>query len=77
MDVIRVLTLLVTGASIGILLASEGSSVEDWRVGSDNTQPQVYLSILEVVINSLTGFALVDGMVIRFWRQLQKGTTVR
>lgn len=66
----------VTGASAGILLASNGMSVEDWKFGRDNAQPYVYISIFEMVMNFLILFALADGMVVRFWRQLLHGTTV-
>jgi len=67
----------VTGVSAGILLASNNSAIESWRVGGDNTQPQVYISIFEMIINFLIFFALAEGVVIRFWRQLLSGTTVR
>jgi hypothetical protein len=72
----RVLIHLVTGASAGILLASHGMSMEDWKVGKDNAQPHVYISVFEMVMSFLTLFSLADGVVIRFWRQLLHGTTV-
>ncbi|KAJ4305897.1 hypothetical protein N0V90_001430 [Kalmusia sp. IMI 367209] len=70
------LVLLLTGASAGILLASHGTSLDDWKIGHDNAQPHVYISVFEMVMNFLILFALVDGVVIRFWRQLLQGTTL-
>jgi hypothetical protein len=67
---------LVTGASAGVVAASNGMTTEQWKVGRGNAQPQVYLSAFEMVINFLTLFALAEGMVIRYWRQLLHGTTV-
>ncbi|CAI6332264.1 unnamed protein product [Periconia digitata] len=70
------MVLLFTGASIGILVGSNGKTNEDWKIGGDNAQPQVYLSVFEMVMNLLTFFALADGMVIRYWCQLLHGTTL-
>jgi hypothetical protein len=70
------LIVLLTGASAGILLASHGTTMEDWRIGHDNAQPHVYISVFEIMMNFLILFALVDGVVIRFWRQLLQGTTL-
>ncbi|KAF2643901.1 hypothetical protein P280DRAFT_546780 [Massarina eburnea CBS 473.64] len=68
--------LLLTGTSAGIILASNGKTADDWKIGGDNTQPQVYISICEMVMNFLAMFALLDGMVIRFWRQMLHGITL-
>jgi hypothetical protein len=66
----------VTGVSAGILLASDGSTIDSWTVGEDNAQLQVYISVIEMITNFLILFALAEGMVIRFWLQLLHGTTV-
>ncbi|KAF2185841.1 hypothetical protein K469DRAFT_157361 [Zopfia rhizophila CBS 207.26] len=68
--------ILLTGVSAGILLASHGTAVEDWRVGDDNAQPQVYISLSEMIMNFLIIFTLMDGMTVRFWRQLIHGSTL-
>ncbi|KAJ4351403.1 uncharacterized protein N0V89_006745 [Didymosphaeria variabile] len=70
------LVVLLTGASAGILLASHNTSTEDWKIGRDNAQPHVYISVFEMIMNFLILFALVDGVVIRLWRQLLQGTTL-
>ncbi|KAK7185151.1 hypothetical protein DPSP01_000732 [Paraphaeosphaeria sporulosa] len=70
------LVVLLTGASAGILLASHGTTVDDWKVGHDNAQPHVYISVFEMAMNFLILFALVEGVVLRFWRQLLHGTTL-
>lgn len=70
------LILLFTGASAGVLLASHGSTMDDWKIGRDNAQPHVYVSVFEMLMNFLILFALVEGVVIRFWRQLLRGTTL-
>jgi hypothetical protein len=66
----------VTGVSAGILLASDGSTIDSWTVGEDNAQLQVYISVIVMITNFLILFALAEGMVIRFWLQLLHGTTV-
>lgn len=66
----------VTGVSAGILLASDGSTIDSWTVREDKAQLQVYISVIEMIMNFLILFALAEGMVIRFWRQLLHGTTV-
>lgn len=50
--------------------------MHDWKVGSDNAQPAVYISAIGMFIDLLLLFALAEGVVIRFWRQLLHGTTV-
>ncbi|KAL1593134.1 hypothetical protein SLS60_010741 [Paraconiothyrium brasiliense] len=70
------LVVLLTGASTGILLASHNTSTKDWKIGHDDAQPHVYISIFEMIMNFLILFALVDGVVLRFWRQLLQGTTL-
>lgn len=70
------LILLLTGASAAILLVSDGTSLEDWKIGDDNAQPHVYVSVFEMIMNFLILFALANGVVIKFWRQLLHGTTL-
>jgi hypothetical protein len=72
----HLLTKPVTGVSTGILLASNGSTIDSWTVGGDKAQLQVYVAVIEMIINFLILFALAEGIVIRFWRQLLHGTTV-
>jgi hypothetical protein len=72
----HLLTKPVTGVSTGILLASNGSTIDSWTVGGDKAQLQVYVSVIEMIINFLILFALAEGIVIRFWRQLLHGATV-
>ncbi|KAF2710105.1 hypothetical protein K504DRAFT_404968 [Pleomassaria siparia CBS 279.74] len=67
---------LLTGVSAGILLASDGSTIDSWAVGKDNAQLQVYISVIEMIMNFLILFALTEGVLIRFWRQLLHGTTL-
>jgi len=66
----------VTGSSVAILLASNDSAVTHWQPGSYKVQPQVYVSILAVLMDALLAFALADGLMIRFWRQATRGTAV-
>ena len=68
-----ILITLLTVASATVLLTSHGTSPEEWRVGNDNAQPHVYVSIFEMIMNFLILFALTQGVVIRFWRQLLHG----
>ncbi|KAF2014965.1 hypothetical protein BU24DRAFT_410655 [Aaosphaeria arxii CBS 175.79] len=70
------LVIALTGASAGLLLASDGSSPDSWKVGNDNAQPQVYISVFEMSMNILILFALWNGMVVRFWREMLHGTTL-
>lgn len=67
----------VTGASAAVLFASNGTSTEDWKVGNSYAQPYFYISAFEMAMDFLILFALAEGIVIRFWRQLLHGTTVR
>ncbi|KAF2005703.1 hypothetical protein P154DRAFT_571000 [Amniculicola lignicola CBS 123094] len=65
---------LLTGLSAGILLAIKGTSTDSWRVGS--ALPQVYISVMDMLMNFLMFFALSNGLVTIFWRQLMNGTTL-
>ena len=66
----------MTGASVAVLLASNDSVIAHWQLGSYKAQPQVYVSILAVLMDALLAFALADGLMIRFWRQATHGTAV-
>ncbi|KAL6708582.1 hypothetical protein ACN47E_002563 [Coniothyrium glycines] len=68
--------LLFTGASAAILFASNDSSPSRWHIGSDDAQPQVYISVLELIITLFTAYALGEGLVISFWTQLLQGTSI-
>ncbi|OCL05145.1 hypothetical protein AOQ84DRAFT_391062 [Glonium stellatum] len=67
----------LTGASVAVLLASNGSAVNRWQVGNYKVQPQVYVSVLTLLMDALLAFGLADGLTIRFWRQAMHGTTLR
>lgn len=49
--------ILLTGAAVGVLLASRGSPIERWRVQNVQIQPQVWLSVLSTIMDGLTMFA--------------------
>ncbi len=59
-----------------VLILSDGTPIDRWRVGSNKVQPQVLLSIFSTIMNALLGFALVEGLVILFWRRAGRGTMV-
>ncbi|KAF1962274.1 hypothetical protein CC80DRAFT_588845 [Byssothecium circinans] len=67
---------LLTGASAGIILSSHGRAIDEWKIGRDNAQASVYISVFEMIMNFLTLSALVDGMVMKYWRQMLHGTTL-
>ena len=66
----------VTGASVGIIGFSHDSSIDKWRVGSIEVQPQVWLAVFSTIINALLGFSLIKGANLRFWNRARRGTTV-
>ncbi|KAH5581680.1 hypothetical protein HBI24_130090 [Parastagonospora nodorum] len=68
---------LLTGAAVGVLLASRGSPIERWKLKNVNIQPQVWLSILSAIMDGLTMFALAKAAEITFWRRAARGTTLR
>ncbi|KAF2817536.1 uncharacterized protein BDZ99DRAFT_470525 [Mytilinidion resinicola] len=63
-----------TGASLGILLASDGDRVSKWQV--NNIQPSVYLSGFSLIMDSLAAFALAEGLTVRFWTQAMRGVFI-
>ncbi|CAO2651903.1 Nn.00g001860.m01.CDS01 [Neocucurbitaria sp. VM-36] len=67
--------LLTTGSAI-ILFTSNGTSPEDWNIGSDSVQPQVYVSVFEMMITLLIFYALAEGLAITFWRQLLRSIVI-
>ena len=60
-------------AALYILIASDGKPIDKWGYG---IAPAVYLAIISVVTNVLLSFALVNGLVISFWRTALQGSTV-
>jgi hypothetical protein len=68
---------LLTGAAVGVLLASRGSPIERWEVQSVQIQPQVWLSVLSTIMDGLTMFAAAKAAEITFWRTAAHGTTLR
>ncbi len=60
-------------AALYVLLASDGMPIDKWGYG---VAPAVYLAIISVITNVFLSFALVNGLVISFWRMALKGCTV-
>ncbi|KAH7122819.1 hypothetical protein B0J11DRAFT_348368 [Dendryphion nanum] len=60
-------------ASLYILISSDGQLVNRWGYG---IAPPVYLAITSVVANSLSAFALANGLVISFWRTALHGASL-
>jgi hypothetical protein len=61
-------------ASLFILIRSHKQPLDEWGYG---IAPSVYLAIVSVVANTLTGYALANGLEITFWRKCLKGHSVR
>jgi hypothetical protein len=68
---------LLTGAAVGVLLASRGSPISRWKVQNVQIQPQVWLSVLSIIMDGLTMFAAAKAAEITFWRSVAHGTTLR
>jgi hypothetical protein len=68
---------LLTGASVGLLLASRGSPTEQWGVQNLQIQPQVWLSVLSTIMDGLTMFAFAKAAQMTYWRAATRGTTLR
>lgn len=68
---------LLTAAAVGVLLASNGSPIERWRLQKVQIQPQVWLSVLSTLMNGLAFFALAKAAEFTFWRATARGTTLR
>ncbi|KAF1850625.1 uncharacterized protein K460DRAFT_372824 [Cucurbitaria berberidis CBS 394.84] len=68
---------LLTAAAVGVLLASNGSPIERWKIRNVNTQPQVWLSVLATITDGLTMFALAKAAEATYWRAAARGTTLR
>jgi hypothetical protein len=69
--------ILLTGAAVGLLLASRGSPIERWRVQNLQIQPQVWLSVLSTIMDGLTMFAFAKAAQMTYWRAATRGTTLR
>ena len=59
------------GASIGILVASNGAPIGSWSL-----TPSVWLAITNAVAIAMLTFAFSEGVVIAWWRRTLKGGTV-
>jgi hypothetical protein len=68
---------LLTGAAVGVLLASRGTAIEHWKVDNVRIQPQVWLSVLSTIMDGLTVFAVAKAAEMIFWRTAANGTTLR
>lgn len=60
-----------------ILFVSNGKKPVQFRVHHDTVSPAVYLSVIELLLTFLSLYALSQGLVIYFWHNLLRGTTVR
>jgi hypothetical protein len=69
--------ILLTGAAVGVLLASRDSPIERWRVQNVQIQPQVWLSVLTTIMDGLTMFAVAKAAEMTYWRTAARGTTLR
>ncbi|CAI6332970.1 unnamed protein product [Periconia digitata] len=69
--------ILLTGAAVGVLLASRDSPIERWKVQNVHIQPQVWLSVLSTTMDGLTMFALTKAAEVTYWRTAARGTTLR
>lgn len=70
------LVVLLTVGSAVIILFSNGTSPDEWKIGRDPVQPQVYVSVFEMIMNLLMFCALTEGVVIAWWRKMLLGTVV-
>jgi hypothetical protein len=68
---------LLTGAAVGVLLASRNSPISLWSVRNVQIQPQVWLSVLCTIMDGLTMFALSKAGEMTYWRTAARGTTLR
>lgn len=66
----------VTGAAAAVLAVSNGSAVRDWQIRGVTIQPQVWLSVLATLMDSLVLYALFKGATITFWKRSMYGTKV-
>jgi Protein of unknown function (DUF3176) len=66
----------VTGAAAAVLAVSNGSPVRGWQVRGVTIQPQVWLSVLATLMDSLVIYALIQGAAITFWKRSIYGTKV-
>ncbi|KAH7386019.1 hypothetical protein BKA66DRAFT_67582 [Pyrenochaeta sp. MPI-SDFR-AT-0127] len=67
--------LWTTGSAI-IIVFSNGTRPDEWKIGNDPVQPQVYISVFEMIMNLLMFYALAEGIVIAWWRRLLHGTSL-
>ncbi|PVI00698.1 hypothetical protein DM02DRAFT_718230 [Periconia macrospinosa] len=69
--------ILLTGAAVGVLLASRGSPIERWRVQNVQIQPQVWLSVLSTIMDGLAMFAVAKAAEMTYWCAAARGATLR
>ncbi|KAF3484459.1 uncharacterized protein GIQ15_03783 [Arthroderma uncinatum] len=63
-------SILGGGASVGILVASNGQPISKWKY-----QPTVYLSIAYTITNIALQFAFTEGVTTAWWRKALKPDT--
>jgi hypothetical protein len=61
---------------MGILAASDGLPVNEWRMARSKLQPQVWMAALSALSNSLLAYAFAEGVALSIWRKACSGTTV-
>lgn len=69
--------ILLTGAAVGVLLSSRGSPISHWKSKNLHIQPTVWLSVLSIIMDGLTMFALAKAAEITYWRSAARGTSWR
>jgi hypothetical protein len=65
---------LLTCAAVAVLVLSDHKDTTSW--GYD-LKPTVYLSLATALTNILLTYALAEGVVISFWRNAKRGSTLR
>jgi hypothetical protein len=65
---------LLTCTAVAVLVLSDLKETTSW--GYD-LKPTVYLSLATALTNILLTYALAEGVVISFWRNAKRGSTVR
>ncbi|EXJ79179.1 hypothetical protein A1O3_08680 [Capronia epimyces CBS 606.96] len=63
-------SVLGLAASVGILVASNGRPIADWRI-----QPTVWLSVASTASNIMLHFALSEGANVSWWRRAMRPQT--
>jgi len=58
--------MLLSGAAASILLTSDKTSLEEWKVGRNKLLPLICVSIFKTLINLLILLTLGDRAIIKF-----------